>query len=366
MLKIDSTGIIHQSDDINSYMPSIVELDNGHYLACVHTGHHLCGVCNNIEVLLSKNFGETWQNLGSPFQSSEGDEWAYRAPVITKLKNGKLLIVASRTLIKNEGYMYDPETESLCPSEIMFFESLDEGYSWQGPFMIDTGLDPNRYTVCHDDAIFENQQGHWFVLFQTWRPPSYTGKADRINGLLKSTTQGKSWTLFKELRRNLEGEDFIGDGKICRLNDQQILIYFWMPKGNSGIDEPNQLILSNDDGENWSEIRPTNILGQVCAPIALPDQKVCVIYNYRKDKHQVLFATSEDYVNFDLDHQIVLFDAHQERYVKSFDDAFTDKHQQVSFGWPHGKMLKDGSILTYFWCTQNKKTHTRWVKLKVS
>jgi len=53
MPKIISTGIIHQSEDINSYMPSVVELDSGHYLASVDTGNHLAGVCNNIEILLS-------------------------------------------------------------------------------------------------------------------------------------------------------------------------------------------------------------------------------------------------------------------------------------------------------------------------
>jgi len=364
MPEIVSNGFIHQSEDINSYMPSVVELDNGHYLASVHTGNHLAGVCNNIEILLSRNCGETWQSLGPPFKRSEDDCWAYQAPGLTKLKTGTILITASRFLIKSEGYAYDPDTESLCPSEMLFFESIDEGHSWHGPVMIDAGLDPNRYTVSHDDAIFENQQGEWFVLFETWRPPSATGKAERINGLLKSTNQGKSWKPFKELRKNLEGEDQLADGKLCRLNDQQILIYFWKHQGNSGIDEPNQLIFSNDDGENWSAARPTNVPGQVCAPIPLPDQRVGVIYNYRKEKHQVRFATSEDFINFDLENQIVLFDALEERYVRSFADEFTDKHQQISFGWPHGKALQDGSILTYFWCTQNKQTHTRWVKLR--
>jgi uncharacterized protein YabE (DUF348 family) len=45
-------------------------------------------------------------------------------------------------------------------------------------------------------------------------------------------------------------------------------------------------------------------------------------------------------------------------------DSFLDEHLKIGFGKPSGILLKDGTLMTYFWCTSDGITHTRWARLR--
>ena len=38
---------------------------------------------------------------------------------------------------------------------------------------------------------------------------------------------------------------------------------------------------------------------------------------------------------------------------------------KIAFGKPAGIVLADGTVLTWFWCTSEGVTHTRWVQLRI-
>ena len=44
-------------------------------------------------------------------------------------------------------------------------------------------------------------------------------------------------------------------------------------------------------------------------------------------------------------------------------DIGRNEHIQIAFGKPGGVQLPDGDLLTFFWCTAEGVTHTRWVRL---
>ena len=364
-MKILDSGILSHSPGHGSYMPSILPLTNGNWIACHHIGNHLAAVRNEVEILRSTDSGRTWRTLGIPYDRDPADNWSYRASVLTELTNGDIVLTVTRMDIREDGYMYDPDTECLCRCEPMFIVSQDSGETWGLPVMIDVGLPADAYSCCHGDGIFELADGGWGLVFESWKPRGFQGVGHRVTGVLHSYDRGRTWLPHTPIWTNKEGERMLGDGKVRRLGGNRYAIYFWVHLGNSAFDENNHVCISEDGGLTWAEPLLTNIPGQVCAPVALPDGRVAVIYNYRREVHQIRVAVSSDLLAFDREHETVVFDAADERYVQEFDDEFTDKHQQVAFGWPHGRLRSDGTLLFYFWCTTSQVTHTRWVTLQL-
>ena len=133
-----------------------------------------------------------------------------------------------------------------------------------------------------------------------------------------------------------------------------------------GEDVNDHWVVSEDSGRTWSEPRPTNLQGQLCAPIALPDGRVAAIYNFRREPQGVHVAITEDLENYDVENQAVVFRAGEETMTAQAVDEFIDAHQKIAFGRPWGILLPDGDLLVYFWCTVESVTHNRWVRLRVS
>ena len=62
---------------------------------------------------------------------------------------------------------------------------------------------------------------------------------------------------------------------------------------------------------------------------------------------------------------IAVFDAQAEATIgKPKSDSFLDEHMTIGFGKPSGILLEDGTLMTYFWCTSDGITHTRWARLR--
>ena len=125
-------------------------------------------------------------------------------------------------------------------------------------------------------------------------------------------------------------------------------------------------VACEDEGRTWSLPKSTNLPGQVCCPIALPDGRMAAVYNHRHDPQGVRVAVSEDLTTFDRDNEVVVFDAGTEATFGETDhENFLAEHLLIAFGKPQGSLLDDGTLLTFFWCTSRGVTHTRWVRLSV-
>ena len=62
-----------------------------------------------------------------------------------------------------------------------------------------------------------------------------------------------------------------------------------------------------------------------------------------------------------------LFDVESEALVRCemIRENFLAEHMKIAFGKPGGVVLLEGDVMTYFWCTSQGVTHTRWVRLRV-
>ena len=140
----------------------------------------------------------------------------------------------------------------------------------------------------------------------------------------------------------------------------------WTIDTSANADLNNHWVMSKDGGRTWSKPEPTNLRGQVCAPITLPDGRIAAVYNYRHEPEGIHLVIGRDLSDFDTENEIAIFRAGQETTVgRPKDDHFLSKNEKIAFGRPNGVSLSDGTILTWFWSTIGGVTHTRWSRVSL-
>jgi len=364
MLKIVGQGIISRQPDRGAFMPLVTPRADGALMVCQHVGSELGSADNRAEVLLSRDGGTTWIRRNGNLDALQQEGWAYRGPELVEIAPRSLLLTVTR-FESSGGQLFDPQSEGLKRPEMLCFRSDDDGQTWQNPTTVTVDLDPRRYTWNGAGRLLRPAPDRWLHFLETWKPEGYDGPPDQKAALVVSRDQGRTWGELTVVADDPTGAVLYWDQMGCLLPDGRIYTLFWTHKNGTNDDLPNHWSVSSDQGRTWSPPRPTNLPGQVCSPIPLPDGRVAAVYNHRRDPHGIRVAVSEDLEHFDRAHEAVVFDAGAEALLGAPEsDAFFAQHQKIGFGKPAGHYAGDGTIWTYFWCTAQGITHTRWVRLK--
>ena len=364
-MKIIDEGFLSHRSGISAFCPCIEVLADGSYIASQDVGTTL-GSCDHSIELLHSSDGRQWENQGILSGGEADDEWFYRCPDIKELPDERLVMRATRFRVV-DGEIFNPDNETLVRAETLLYWSEDRGRSWSDPKIIPVPLPPEKYTWnSAGSRLMCLSPSRWMYAIETFKPEGSTAELDQKAIVVFSSNQGRSWDEMRIVADDESDRLFWWDQMSTLLPDGRIYTMLWTHVRGSVEDLSVHWVVSEDEGQTWSKPQPTNIHGQVCSPIALPDGRIAAVYNHRKDLPGVRIATTSNLSTFDLDNEIVLFDAGQEAtHKRSRNDNFLDEHLGIAFGKPSGILLNDGSILTYFWCTSQNVTHTRWVKLDV-
>ncbi len=346
-------------------MPVITPLPDGTFIACQHVGEGLGTPDNHIEVLRSTDQARTWVNEGSIHKDGHDlDTWTYRGPKISIVPDGRLVMTSSR--FEKKERLFDVDTEALARCEMVLLRSEDQGHTWSTPQVVPVDLPPDKYTWNGAGVLMQLAPDRWMYPLETWKPEEREGPPDQKAAAVFSSDQGKTWGEFTVVADDTTGKTLWWDQMCSRLPDGRIYTLIWTHKYGTSDDLHNHWVISEDLGRTWSEPRPTNLRGQVCTPIPLPDGRVAAIYNYRHEPQGIHVALTADLCNFDVDNEAVVFDAGAEATLGDPEsENFLAEHLLIAFGKPGGVVLPDGDIMTYFWCTSQGVTHTRWVRLSM-
>ena len=365
MLTIIDEGIISHRPEQGAYMPVITPLPDGGLIATQHAGTSLGDRDCYLEVLRSED-GRTWRNEGSIHGDGvPGDGWSYRGPCIRTVSDGRLVMKATR-FQAGDDQLFDPESEALQRPEMLLFWSEDLGDTWSPPQVVPVDLPPDRYTWNGAGTLLQLAPDRWMYPLETWKPEGYEGPPDQKAAAVFSADQGQTWGEFTVVADDPTSRLLWWDQMCQVLPDGRIYTLIWTHEYGTSDDLNDHWVISEDQGHTWSAPRPTNLRGQVCAPIPLADGRVAAIYNFRHDPQSIRVAITEDLSTFDLEHEAVVFDAGAEATLGDPEhDNFLAEHMLIAFGKPGGVLLPDGDLMTYFWCTVEEVTHTRWVRLRV-
>jgi len=364
MLEVIDEGIISRQRGRGAYMPGIARLPDGTFVAAQHVGTALGSRDNHIEVLRSVDGCKTWANEGSIHRRDPLEEgWSYRGPSLSVVPDGRLVMTATRFRAEDD-LLFDPDTEALQRPEPLLFWSMDRGRSWSLPEVVPVPLPPEKYTWNGAGVLLQLSPERWMYPLETWKPKGYEGPPDQKAAAVFSADGGRTWGEFTVVADDPSGKVLWWDQMPTILPDGRIYTLLWTHLYGTSEDLNNHWVVSEDQGRTWSEPRPTNLRGQVCSPIALPDGRVAAIYNFRREPQGIRLALTEDLANYDVKHEVVVFDAGLEASLgRPGSEGFLAEHMLIGFGKPGGILLPEGDLLVYFWCTSGGVTHTRWARV---
>ena len=377
MLTLTDAGIIDHNPSHGSYMPTIVPLSDGSFIASQHVGSSLGANDCAIEILRSSD-GKTWRNEGSIHGAEHPpDGFSYRGPRISVVADDRLAMTATRfetttgiskigTAQSDAAQLFDPDSEALQRPEMLLYYSSDQGRTWSEPRIVPVDLPPDKYTCNGAGSLTQFAPDRWMYPLETWKPEGYQGPPDQKAAAVFSADQGQTWGEFTPIADDESGRILWWDLMNALLPDGRAYTLLWSHLYGTSEDLVNHWTLSHDQGRTWSEPQPTNLRGQVCTPIPLADGRLAAIYNFRHDPHGIRVALSEDLATFDTERELVVFDAGTEATLgEPSHQNFLAEHMLIAVGKPGGIQLADGDLLVYFWCSTQDVTHTRWARLSV-
>ena len=178
MLTLTDAGIIDHNPSHGAYMPTIVPLSDGSFIASQHVGSSLGANDCAIEILRSSD-GKTWRNEGSIHGAEHPpDGFSYRGPRISVVADGRLVMTATRfetttgvskigTAQSDAAQLFDPDSEALQRPEMLLYYSSDQGRTWSEPRIVPVDLPPDKYTCNGAGSLTQFAPDRWMYPLET-------------------------------------------------------------------------------------------------------------------------------------------------------------------------------------------------------
>ena len=363
-LEILDSGIIDHRPGRGAFFPVVAQLCDG-TLVCTHwVGESLGGGNARMEMLRSDD-GVTWTNGGliQGGKLTQQDGYAYRSSQIYEEDDGEWVLRYNRFRFESD-IMFDT-AGSEQPCEMLIARSTDRGVTWSEPEVVPVDLSSERYAWHGIGMMLRYPSGRWLYPFETGKPIGCKEDSPDIAGAAVSPDRGKTWDQTVTVASDSSGRILYYDQAGCILPDGRTYVMLWTYDTETKKHINNHVVISEDEGLTWSEPQATNLRGQCCAPMALPDGRIAAIYNYRHEPQGVHVSLSDDLISFDTDNTGVVFDAGDDAMIREArSDSVLDENLTIGFGRPFGTVLSDGDLYTVFWCTRESVTHTRWARLR--
>ena len=364
MFSMLDEGALSHNPATGAFIPTVTPLNDGTFIAAQQVGAHLGSRDHRIEILRSNN-GRDWTSGGMVDTRDEARSWSYHSVQVYQVADSRLLLRASRFWHHDNPRQFEkPEPGLPRPGPVIFW-SEDRGKSWSESQYVEAPLpiDANTHHVMGN--LIQLSADRWLFPIQLNNPKHhYSGPNHHGAALLFTADGGKSFGEFTILAQDPDGVIEYHDQFGVLRKDGSLYTMLWTVHTDANADLNNHWVISNDGGRTWSKPQPTNLRGQVCAPIRLSDGRIAAVYNYRHEPQGIHLALGRDAATYDTDNEIAIFRAGKETAVgKAKDEHFLSKNEKIAFGRPNGVCLADGTILIWYWCTIRGVTHTRWARV---
>ena len=350
-----------------AYLPNVVPLSDRELLCFYRIGSAFYSEDGHLAKLRSVDGGKTWVTEGWVWDPANDDvPYSYSAPHGTRLRDGTLILVASRKDCSEPGQPdFNPETGGLRSREAVLLRSTDDGRTWSAPERLDL---PGSGLADMPSQIIELDSGRWFLACELWKGWSDTRPLHIKGFALFSDDRGKTWTGRINFPSASDAQKMYSHSRYTQMLDGRVAALQWTQAAGTLDSLDLHLTISDETGTRWRVPQPTGIMGQTSWMADLGDGLLVAVYSRREGMRPGVFVVhSEDMgKTWDLEHQVMVWDAVGQEFLGVVHKpSYPASHDNIAFGKPNIARLSGGKVICSWWCTQACVTHARFARLAV-
>ena len=254
------------------------------------------------------------------------------------------------------------------PLRFFLTRSEDGGASWSPPAQ--PQLEPlERVGVTAPPFVAAN--GALCVPIECRIPSGVNATA-----LIISHDDGRTFSPPLMVAGDASGRLNLCDARFDLLPDGRLIALLWTFEQGSERTIAVHRAFSADHGQTWSAAESLGFVGQISAPLVLPDGRVLAASNYRHPPlGSLLWHSLDGGKSWAVDQPIQLWDGEQGRMsgkpvtlpaLAEGEERVWDELQRFSFGTPDLLLLADGTVLLTYYATLHGVIHVRAAGIRVA
>ncbi|MGI6562863.1 MAG: sialidase family protein [Clostridia bacterium] len=346
---------------VQAYFPSVVQCDNGDFVAAAVVGEAFEAVNLRNILFRSKDNGATWE-LQGPLYEPEPGKPISEACRIAKSKTGELsAFIMRHDRFREDFGLTNPDTLGFVPVTLAMSFSNDHGYTWSKPEPFDPPLIGPAFEMCSPVTYYKD-----ICLLPTSTWPDWDGNCPEGLKMVAflSYDQGRTWPEYTVVMQRPERRIYFWESKIIPVDSGRLLAVAWAYDDEAGADLENHYAISDDGGKTFGPAMSTGLQGQTLTSIYIEDGRILSAYR-RMDKRGLWLNLSvldgDRWINID---QTPLWGADEDNLTGQGKNM-SEKFKELKFGAPHMLKCKDGTILLSFWCVENGLGIIRFCRFKI-
>ena len=369
-IKLLSEGVLYRNPSPGikaecAYLPNVVPLSETEVICFYRIGSAFYSADGRLAKLRSADGGETWATEGLVWDPANDPlTYSYTAPHATRLSDGTMVLVAQRWDRSDpEGLIFNPETGGTRPGEQVLFRSTDNGHTWSAPERLTL---PVGGFADMPSQIIELKGGRWFLACEVWKDWDDTSPLHIKGFAVFSDDRGRTWT--DRLDLPAATDKMYSHSRYTQMLDGRIAVLQWAQVPGTAENLDLHFTASDETGTQWSEPRPTGLLGQTSWLADLGNGLLVATYSSREGMRpgESVVLSEDGGTTWDTDNQVMVWDAVGQEYLGVVHKpSYPASHDNIAFGKPNTARLPNGEIISSWWCTQACVTHARWARLRV-
>ncbi|MCX6030354.1 MAG: sialidase family protein [Chloroflexi bacterium] len=347
--------------------PSLACTESGRLIVSFRTGSAKDSADEDCRVMASDDRGATWQTIFTGFGDVPPGRGRIRCLGITAACRGRL--IGSLGWVDRSDPtlpLFNPQTEGILPTKVLFVESRDSGRFWPAPREV--ALLPHTGNAV-TGAILSLKNGALALPYEAWKEYGDPDPARHHASLRISADGGATWPELGIVAHDPAGRLLYWDQRLSVDPETgELIAMFWTHDREAGRDLDIHSAAGSPDGRRWSQPASTGIAGQICAPLALDGGRVFAAYVHRHHPPSLRAILSDDCGRtWTAADELVFYEKkaggesgmHGQR---DFADYWADM-SIWTFGHPAPLLLPDGDIMVAYYAGDETAMGIHWVRI---
>ena len=348
--------------------PSLARTAGGRLIAGFRVGSSKDSADEDVRVMISDDEGATWQTAFAGFgEFPPGSGGRIRGISITALGSQLIASLLSVDHSNPALPLANPKTQGILPTKVLFTWSEDDGRSWATPQEVPLAPHKGNATT---GPILILKDGRLALPYEAWKEYDDASPGQHHAALRISADGGITWGELAIVAHDPKGRVLYWDQRLSMDPiTGNLIAMFWSHDRQAQQDVDIHIAWGAPDARRWSQPTPTGIAGQICAPLALGNERVFAAYVHRHHPPSLRAILSDDFGRTWTAAEELVF--YEKKHggpesgmggKRAFGDYWADM-SVWTFGHPTPLLLPDDSVMVAFYAGDETAMGIHWVRI---